>query len=165
MLIKNKLFAFHISLLFSVLPVVMQAYETGPDPFRTGAPGDTGTCLGSGCHSGTLNSAAGSVKIVLPGGNTYTPGVKQHLMVRIVDSTRQKFGFELTARPASDIAGGQAGDFNNTDTLTQVICADGGSKPCAAKFATQFIEHTFAGYSASTTGGYTYQFDWTPPAT
>ncbi len=165
MLQKTTTFVLKFSLILGLVPFAAFAYPEGPPAFRTGAPGDQGTCLGSGCHSGSLNPAAGSVKIVLPGANTYTPGVKQHLMVQIVDSTKQKFGFELTARPASNITGGQAGNFTSSDQLTQVICADESSQPCAAKFAQQFVEHTFAGYSASTTGGYTYQFDWTPPAT
>ena len=166
---RKKLVIVKISLILGVLPLIVHAYEYGPDPRRTGAPGDAGTCLDSGCHSGTLNSTAGSVKIILPNGNTYTPGVKQHIMVQITDAAKQKFGFELTARLASNLANGQAGDFTTTDGFTQVLCDDASNKvngsPCSAKFPVQFIEHTMAGYTASTNGGYTYQFDWTPPAT
>ena len=167
MLSKRKLLVAKISLVFSALPVLMYAYEFGPPAFRTGAPGEA-TCLGSGCHSGTLNSAAGNVKIVLPGTSTYTPGLKQRIMVQITDSTRQKFGFEMTARLASNIPVSQAGDFNSTDALTQVICADESNKTaagCGARVPIQFIQHTSGGFTASTSGGYTYQFDWTPPAT
>src|ERR1051325_4354332 len=122
---NRKILIAKISLLFSVVPFVVKAYEFGPDAFRTGAPGDAGTCLDSGCHSGSvLNRGGGSVTIVLPGANTYTPGVKQRIMVKIVDSAKQKFGFELTARPASNIAQGQAGDLASSDSLTQVICGD-----------------------------------------
>jgi uncharacterized protein (TIGR03437 family) len=168
---NKKFIIAKILLIFSALPIVMYAYEYGPDPFRTGAPGDR-TCLDSGCHSSTsaLNKGGGRVTIVLQSGNTtYTPGVKQSIMVQIADAAKQKFGFELTARPASNIQGAQAGDFTNAaGDLTRVICADGGVKlasGCQANAAIQFIEHTSAGYSASTAGGYTYQFDWTPPAT
>ncbi|MDQ1473031.1 MAG: hypothetical protein QOJ99_4511 [Bryobacterales bacterium] len=165
---NKKFIIAKILLIFSALPIVMYAYEYGPDPFRTGAPGDR-TCLDSGCHSGpALNAGGGSVKIVLPNGNTYTPGAKQRIMVQILDSAKQKFGFELTARLASNIQGAQAGELTSADTLTQVICADGAFKPasgCAAGAAIQFVEHTRGGYTASTAGGYTYQFDWTPPAT
>ena len=166
---KNRFIIGRIALILAALPFVLSAYETGPDPFRTGAPGDSGTCLGSGCHSGSLNPTVGSVKIIMPNGNTYTPGGgKIRIMVQILDSTRQKFGFEMTARPASNIQNGQAGGFTNSDGFTQVICADGGNKTgtgCPAKFAQEFVEQTFSGYQASTSGGYTYQFDWTPPAT
>jgi uncharacterized protein (TIGR03437 family) len=166
---NRTLFASRALLILSALPVAVYGYESGPLPFRTGAPGDDGTCLGSGCHSGSaLNAGGGSVKIVLREGNTYTPGVKQIIMVQIVDAAKQKFGFELTARLASNVPVSQAGDLASSDSLTQVICADGGVKPaggCAANVPIQFVEHTMAGYTASTAGGYTYQFVWTPPAT
>ena len=149
-------------LVLGLVPLMIRAYEFGPPERATGAPGDA-TCLQSGCHSGTL-TGPGNVKIVLPNGNSYTPGVKQHMMVQITDGTRQKFGFEMTARLASDLRNGQAGSFSPTDALTQVICDDGSPSPCS-RFPVQFIEHTMAGYTASTAGGYTYQFDWTPPAT
>lgn len=165
---NRKLLIAKLSLILGVVPLVIHAYEFGPDPRRTGAPGDAGTCLGSGCHTGTLNGP-GNVQIVLPNGNTYTPGVKQHIQVQITDSTRQKFGFQLTARLASNLTGGQAGDFTTTDTRTQVLCDDGSTKAngsaCSASFPVQFIEHTLAGYTASTAGAFTYEFDWTPPAT
>src|SRR5438270_253266 len=131
--VKKKLLIAKFSLILGALPFVMSAYEFGPLPFRTGAPGDTGTCLGSGCHSGTLNSTVGSLKIVLPGGNTYTPGVKQHIMVQITDPTRLKFGFELQARAGTTASAAQAGDLTSTDTLTRVICGDGSPKPCNAQ--------------------------------
>jgi uncharacterized protein (TIGR03437 family) len=162
-------------LVFAALPIAIYGYSEGPDAFRTGAPGDavashgSGTCLDSGCHSGpALNAGGGSVKIILQSGTTYTPGVKQRIMVQILDAAKQKFGFELTARLASNITAGQAGDFTTADGLTQILCADGGPKPvkgCAASVSLQFIEHSVSGYNASTSGGYTYQFDWTPPTT
>jgi len=109
------------------------------------------------------------VKILLGGGNTYTPGVKQRIQVQVTDSSRQKFGFEFTARLASNLANGQAGDLSTVDGLTQAICEDDSDKAngasCPSRAPVQFIEHTLAGYTASTSGGYTYQFDWTPPAT
>src|SRR5260370_22476650 len=89
-------------------------------------------------------------------------------MVKIVDSAKQKFGFELTARLATNITGAQAGDFINTSNLTQILCASGVIKPatgCGAAVAIQFIEHSGAGYQASTTGSYTHLFDWPPPST
>ncbi|HXJ42999.1 MAG TPA: choice-of-anchor V domain-containing protein, partial [Bryobacteraceae bacterium] len=150
-------------------PLVIYAYPYGPDPRHTNAPGDAGTCLASNCHVGALNPIGGGVKITLPGGNTYTPGVKQRIQVQITDAARQKFGFEFTARLASDLSNGQAGDFSTVDALTQTICDNFDIKKngslCPAATPVQFIEHTMAGYTASTAGGYTYQFDWMPPAT
>ncbi|MDQ2946505.1 MAG: TIGR03118 family protein, partial [Acidobacteriota bacterium] len=71
--------------------------------------------------------------------------------------------FQLTARRASDLARAQAGDFNSTDSFTQVICDDGQRKPCASADIIQFIEHTSAGTRNGTRGGVTFEFDWTPP--
>ncbi len=166
---QRQFFFLKLGLIAVVVPILIQAYEFGPDPRRAGAPGDAGTCLGSGCHTGTLNAGGGSVKITASGGTTYTPGVKQRIQVQITDAARQKFGFEFTARLASNLSNGQAGDFSTVDAFTQTLCDDGTTKnngaACPARFPVQFIEHTQAGYTASTSGGYTYQFDWTPPAT
>ncbi len=157
--------------VMGVIPVLVYAYQYGPDPRFTGAPGDNATaCVNSGCHAGTVNSAAngGSVAIVLPGAATYTPGVKQHIMVTITDANRKSWGFQLTARLASNLTNGQAGTLSASDTSTQVICdVTGSSAPCAAATTVQFIEHTLVGWSASVNnpGKYTYAFDWTPPAT
>ena len=170
MLRNKRLLIARLALLFATAPVVMFGYEYGPDALRTGAPGDQGTCLGTGCHSGSvLNAGGGSVKIIMPNNsNTYAPGAKLRIMIQIIDSAKQKFGFELTARLASNIPAGQAGDFTSPDALTQVICADSGTKSakgCAANVALEFIEHNISGYSASTSGSYTYMVDWTAPAT
>jgi uncharacterized protein (TIGR03437 family) len=158
-----------IALVLGTIPFLIQAYEYGPDPYRTGAPGDTGsgTCQDSGCHSGVgVNKGGGSIQIILPGAATYTPGVTQHIMVKVTDAAKAKFGFELSARLASN-TDKQAGSLATTDALTQVICGDGGTKSnggsCPAAFPVQFVEHSLAGYTASTAGSYTYQFDWTPP--
>ena len=39
-----------------------RAGHDGPDPRHTTAPGDQGTCLQAGCHTGALNPSAGSVQ-------------------------------------------------------------------------------------------------------
>jgi hypothetical protein len=88
--------------------------------------------------------------------------------VQITDPTKAKFGFELTARLASNASQGQAGDFTTgADGFTQVLCDDSSTKtngsPCPAQFPVQFIEHTLKGFNASTQGSFTYTFTWTPP--
>jgi uncharacterized protein (TIGR03437 family) len=167
---NSKFIIAKISFLIGVSPFIVQGHEYGPDVRRASAPADQGNCLDSGCHSGNLNPAGGSVKILTPGGaTTYTPGgAKIRLMVQISDAAKGKFGFELSARQASNPGTLQAGDFATSDALTQILCDDSSTKSvsgCPARFPVQFIEHTLAGYQASTAGGYTYQFDWTPPAT
>ncbi|NDJ09921.1 MAG: hypothetical protein EBY17_01815 [Acidobacteriia bacterium] len=168
---KHKVRFLKFGIVATVVPILLYGYPFGPDPRRTGAPGDAGTCLGSGCHTGTqLNSGGGSVKITAEDGSaltTYAPGLKQRIKVQLTDAAKGKFGFEFTARLASNLSNGQAGDFSTVDAFTQTICEDGSSKnngaTCPTRFPVQFIQHTQAGYQASTAGGYTFQFDWTPP--
>ncbi|MDQ6759904.1 MAG: TIGR03118 family protein, partial [Acidobacteriota bacterium] len=139
------------------------AHIDGPDPRVTGAPGDEPRAC-TACHFGSaLNSGTGSVSIVLPNGNSYTPGAKQHIKVNISDAAQRRWGFQMTARRASDLSSAQAGDFDPTDAFTQVICSDGQRKPCASADTIQFIEHTSPGTRNGTRGGVTFEFDWTPP--
>ncbi len=169
MLRKNNLFII-FTLLVAAVPFAAQAYEYGPDPRYTGAPGDNKTaCVSSGCHQGVVNSGSGGVKIILPNGTTYTPGQAMTISVQVTDATKVKFGFELTARLANNTANGQAGDFTTgSDGFTQAKCDDGSVKnngsPCSTQFPVEFIEHTLNGYEASTKGGYAFTFTWTPPA-
>ena len=142
----------------------LQAHSTGPDPRYSGAPGDNlGAC--AFCHRGQApNAGPGSVKISLPNGNVYTPGVTQRVTVQVSDPQQRRWGFQLSSRLKSNPASGQAGDLTPTDGFTQVICENFNPKPCPAGALTQFIEHTLAGTRAGTTGGASFQFDWTPPA-
>ena len=147
----------------AVLPIVLYGDVTGADPKLTGAPGDQ-TC--TACHNGTgVNGGGGSVKIVMPNGNTYTPGVKQHITVQVSDPAQRRWGFELSARIASNPSSGQAGDLASTDSNTQVKCSNGRAKPCSTSSPLQFITHTQSGTRLGTTGGVSFEFDWTPPAT
>jgi uncharacterized protein (TIGR03437 family) len=169
MIIHNRIFVI-FALLLAATPFAAQAYEFGPDPRYTGAPGDNKTsCVSSGCHQGVVNSGGGNVKIILSNGTTYTPGQAMTISVQVTDASKIRFGFEMTARLASNTSNGQAGDFTTgSDGFTQVLCDDGNIKtngsPCSARFPVQFIEHTLNGYHASTKGGYTFTFTWTPPA-
>ena len=172
---KNRKFLIaKIVLIAAVVPFIIHAYEYGPPPGYTGAPGDNKTgCIASGCHLGTPNTGPGSVKILLPSGSaptTYTPGQAMTLLVQITDSTKGAYGFQMTAR-SGNAGTTQAGDFTTTDANTQVFCPDGSQKangsPCPSQFPVQYIEHTLNGYTASLggKGSYTYSFTWTPPAT
>ncbi|HVW08776.1 MAG TPA: choice-of-anchor V domain-containing protein [Bryobacteraceae bacterium] len=161
-----------VAFILAMAPAFLGAYEYGPLPGYTGAPGDNPTaCISAGCHTGTPNSGPGNVKITLPSGNsgTYVPGQAMQILVQITDSTKSAFGFELTARMGSGNTS-QSGDFATTDANTQVVCADGSpkanGKSCSQTFPLEYIEHNLTGYEASTKGGgaYTYAFNWTPPA-
>lgn len=153
-----------IAVIATTVPVLVWAFSSGPDPGHTGAPGES-TCVA--CHTGTaLNGGPGSIDASFAGGQTYTPGSKQHVTVTVSDPAQRRFGFQMTARLASD-SRTQAGSFTPTDGATQVLCSAPPFSaqqpaPCPANLPLQYIEHTSEG---SRSGRSTYEFDWTPPAT
>ena len=151
-----------VLLFVSIAPIQIFAHSYGPAARVTGAPGDSPRAC-TLCHTGTLNSGMGSVRIVLQSGPVYIPGVKQRVTVQVADAAQQRWGFELTARLNSDLEKGQAGDFSPVDHFTQVICEDHGPKPCSSGLT--FIQHTSVGTRIGTKGGAAFQIDWTPPAT
>jgi uncharacterized protein (TIGR03437 family) len=177
---KRKRIILNSSLiLLAIAPIVLYAYETGPDQGYTGAPGDNPTaCMNpaAGCHTGSVNKGTGSIKIVASGGTAYVPGgPAQTITVTIADSTEHKYGFELTARADSSPKTQGAGAFTaGTDGYTQVIdCRNAvgytpypGSCP-AGNTSLQWIEHDASGYYATTNKApsFSYTFTWTPPAT
>jgi uncharacterized protein (TIGR03437 family) len=149
-------------------------------------PGENGgkSCAAGGsCHATSAsNFTTGSVTVNFPNGQTYTPGVKQHLSVTIADSASsiRGWGFQLTARSGSP-ATTMAGTFTSTDANTLLMCSKStnltgvldvinfnasGSQVCPAGDNVQYIEHSLAGFNGTIgPGSGTYQFDWTPPAT
>jgi uncharacterized protein (TIGR03437 family) len=172
------------AVILGAIPVVIWAYEYGPNPGYSGVPGENGgaTCTASQCHVGTTNNPAnkGSVTVNFPNGHTYTPGVKQHLTVTISDPapTQIAWGFQLTARPAATPSS-MAGSFASDDGNTLLMCSQpnlfifqqvnynpSGSQTCPAGSTLQYIEHSLQGYSTTKgPGSGTYQFDWLPPST
>src|SRR6266849_5519927 len=110
----------------------------------------TNTCATIGCHSGTA-TAGGSAVVIFPG-TTYTPGVTQHLSVKVTDptSTNTAFGYILTARLASSVSS-QAGTFTATDA---------NSAPAPNTGNASIVEMKAMTFASST-----WSFDWTPPAT
>jgi uncharacterized protein (TIGR03437 family) len=172
----------------TAVPILLWAYEYGPDPGHSGVPGESGTCATAGCHTGTANDPAnkGSVSVTFPNGKTYVPGVKQHLTVTIADpaASQQAWGFQLTARASSN-ASAMAGSLAFTDANTLLMCSQvnlanfqaqcqnassdvckNTSTTCPLSFSQQYIEHSLTGFNATKgPGSGSYQFDWTPPAT
>ncbi len=188
---KRKLIVGKIAVVLAVVPILLWAYEYGPNPGYCGVPNENGgaTCANSGCHTGTANNPAnkGSVTVTFPNGNAYVPGVKQHITVTIADPAPSQvaWGFQLTARLANNTAT-MAGSFTPTDVNTLLMCSrhqsaaqpssclSGAGKGCGFPSSApacpsndplQYIEHSYTGFIQTMgAGSGTYQFDWTPPA-
>ncbi|CAN5367919.1 hypothetical protein BH10ACI2_BH10ACI2_19970 [soil metagenome] len=119
---------------------------SGPPASHTGAPGEL-NC--TDCHNAA--SGVGQLSIVAPA--SYTPGQTYQLQVRhaTTDTTRKRWGFEMTAL-ASNV---MAGAFANVNTATQIV--SGASK--------RYVEQTSTGTFQNQTGGATWTINWTAPAT
>lgn len=153
--------------ILSVIPILIYAHEFGPDPGKNGVPGES-TCNEVGCHIGTgLNAGPGSVKINTEG-SAYIPGVTQRVSVTISDDPPQRrWGFQLTARRASD-SRTRAGILTPLDGTTLAVCSTSNlvEVRCTADPTLQYIQHTLEGNIITAPGaGNTFHFDWTPPAT
>jgi uncharacterized protein (TIGR03437 family) len=145
-------------------PFVAWAFSRGPNAHLTAVPG-TGEGNCTACHAGTaLNGGGGSAAITASGG-AYTPGQKQTLTITINDAAAQRYGFEMTARLASDRTK-QAGTFTPREGQ-RVLCAstsvdDTGKvrsgDACDSSTPLEFIEHS----QPSTTN--TITVEWTAPA-
>src|ERR1039457_6364879 len=116
---KRKLYAAKAAAIMAAIPILVWAYEYGPNPGYSGVPKELGTCTASGCHVGTTNNPAnkGSVSVAFPSGQTYVPGVKQHLVVTLAAPPQGGWGFQLPARLGSNPAP-LAGSFASTDQNT-----------------------------------------------
>ena len=137
------LIPFAIALAIFFYPTTSNSNGTGSPGAKTNSPIDGGNC--TGCHSGTLNSGAGTATITsnIPAngyviGNTYTitlTGVKANCV---------KFGFELTAENGFS----KSGNFLITDNTTKLVNAG------------MAVSHKSSGSSGNTTKIWT--MDWTP---
>lgn len=183
---NRKLFLGKVIAVMTGVPLLIWAYEYGPNPGYVQVPGENGglSCAAGGsCHATSASSfKTGSVTVNFPNGQTYTAGVKQHLSVTIADTSPalKGWGFQLTARSGSP-ATTMAGTFTSTDANTLLMCSKSsnligvidainynpsGSQVCPSADNVQYIEHSLAGFEATIgPGSGTYQFDWTPPAT
>jgi uncharacterized protein (TIGR03437 family) len=163
---NKKLLIAKCGVLLSV-PILLWAHASGPDAHKTGVPGtNEPTCNMTQCHVGTpLNGGGGKLEISASGGTSYTPGQKQTLSIKITDSAARVYGFQSSARLASDRSQ-QAGTFS-TGASQQVLCAStnindfGSARPsggCPSSKPLEFIEHSQPFQTN------TISFDWTPPA-
>jgi hypothetical protein len=144
--------------------LVLLAFPTGPGPGRTGGPGDGGNCSGGSCHFGAAVRGEGAA-LKFPGGPIYKPGVTQRIQLQIhgvpTESEGSVYGFQLSARMASNPATAPGGRFRAIEPATWVQCADGvvpGSSGCRPGQEIQYVQH----HSPSSIP--VWDVEWTPPA-
>jgi FG-GAP-like repeat/Reeler domain len=123
-----------------------KATISGPPAARTGAPGES-NC--TACH--TLVGNTGSFTITPPA--TYTPGQTYQIVVRhtTTDSSRRRWGFELTALSPSNT---MAGTLSVINANTKII----------SNATKSYVEHTSTGSYGGQTGGAVWTFNWTAPS-
>ena len=161
MIRRNHIRVLQASAFLLAVPVAVWAFASGPPAGYTTAPGDHPGIACTKCHSQfELNSQGGSVTIAFPKGLSYTPGATQTLTVTIADPAAVAYGFQMTARVQSNLAGGQAGSFT-AGTNQKIICS--GNAPLASGGCPgngiEWIEQS----QPLTTGTFTIQ--WSAPAT
>jgi hypothetical protein len=140
------------SLLLPLCAVGVFAHSFGAPSGYTGAPGN-GNC--TACHVGAVNSGSGSVRINLIDATTYAPGQLIHMTVTDSDPTAMRWGFELTARLASDgTKPAGALSLASGESLAQLDGSPG---------SVQYVTHTSAGTRPGTSGGATWDVYWTAP--
>jgi aldose sugar dehydrogenase len=132
----------------------VQAFSAGPPAGYTGAPAEEPEACAE-CH---VPPDAGTGHILINAPQKYVPGQTYQITVTHTnaDTSRQRWGFELTAL---DTADEKVGELQSIDGTTQVLNNAG---PGSAR---QYIEHTAAGTFIGQQGGASWTFNWTAPAT
>lgn len=138
-----------------------------PNPVlkRTGAQVDGGLNC-TACHQTYAPANSDNRGRVVVESAYYKPGQKQIVRVRVEHPEAQRWGFQLTARTASDETK-TAGSFTSSASV-RVECDDGslrGSLPPCAEGTLQFANHTMESTRNGTPGGVWWDIEWTPPAT
>ncbi|MEZ5404466.1 MAG: choice-of-anchor V domain-containing protein [Bryobacteraceae bacterium] len=141
------------------LATSLMAFSTGPPPARTGVPADGGaTC--TACHRGADVNSDTRGKLTILAKN-YRPGVKQTIRVMLEHPEAMRWGFQLTARLASDESKA-AGSFTPNESI-RVQCGGGAPEGnCGGN--TEFAEHRQVTTYAGQRNVAVWDVEWTPPA-
>jgi len=146
--------------------VLLWANKDGTQPRKTGGPFPAESVC-SECHShrqfgtGPNRDASGSIDFAV---QSYRPGETQRITVTVNHPTQVRWGFQMSARPASNLTQ-QAGSFRATDANAQVICDNDTPAPCRTPETLQFPTHTLAGTRRGTRGPVSWTIEWTAPST
>jgi uncharacterized protein (TIGR03437 family) len=142
------------------LPAMLEARSGGAPIRRTGAMVDGGLDC-TACHRTNVPAnvdGRGSIRIQAV---NYTPGQRQTIRVTVSHPESSRWGFQFTARLASD-ENTKAGVITPNNNV-QVNCDPSGSAPCGSD--REFATHTSAGTLSGANRSATFSFEWTAPAT
>lgn len=144
-----------VSFFFTDNPAVEIAYAfpAGPDPGRTAAPGEL-SCATSECHGTARNTGPGKFIIIVP--EQYEPGHTYQITVRheTTDTTRTRWGFQLTTLNASNA---KAGTLQNINGFTSIINNAGPNR------SRDYIQHNITGTFQGQTVRANWTFNWIAP--
>jgi uncharacterized protein (TIGR03437 family) len=147
-------------LALPILTPALHARSSGPVVRRTGAPIDGGTDC-SACHRTFAPANSDTRGFVRLSAVNYTPGQRQSIRVQVFHPDASRWGFQLTARLASD-ENAKAGTLAPAPPNIQVVCDPQGSAPCGTD--REFAEHQEPGTRLGANGLSTWTVEWTPPA-
>jgi uncharacterized protein (TIGR03437 family) len=157
---QTKLIKLSLTGIFCALIVVYGlngspagAFSSGPPPSRTGAPGEP-NC--TACHGGNaVNSGTGTLTITgLPA--TYSPNQEIPVTVTLRQSSRARYGFQITAINDQGQAAGElvVTDASRTQRIPGTVSGN----------QRQYIHHTFNGITPNGTDENSWTFTWRAPA-
>lgn len=152
-------------LLLSVLPPAAFATTFGAPIAHTGIPVENNGLTCQRCHNSfPLNPPGGQVRIEA---FHYQPGQKQTVRVTVFHPDAVKWGFQLTARQASDLTK-KAGNF--TPAGVRVRCSDTVigrditvAEPCGSDFV-EYAGHNENIVFGGANGSKTFEVEWTAPS-
>lgn len=150
----------------TLLAAAAYGFSAGPPTLRTGAQVDGGiTC--TVCHQTFAPANSDPRGRFALQASPYTPGVKQVIRIALEHPEGLRWGFQLTARLASDESK-PAGTFDPGSSYRLRCGASGADGPCNGEL--EFISHLRTAASGDSTrpgtaGSTTWEVEWTPPAT
>lgn len=142
-----------------ITPAFLLAVSAGPGPRLTGAAVDGGRDC-TACHRSFAPANSDSRGGIRLEAGSYTPGVPQLIWVTISHPEAIRWGFQLTARLASDESR-QAGTFRVTEAIRVRCDPTGAEAPCNG--ALEFATHRAVSTQAGVAGRGEFAVEWTPP--
>jgi uncharacterized protein (TIGR03437 family) len=140
-------------------------FSRGPTFPVSGVPTDNNGANCTNCHSSfrPANSDPRGKLEILVESLTYTPGVTKKIRVKLQHPEAIRWGFQMTARQASDTTKGTGTWIRNA--TVQVKCGLAVlDPPCAGEPEPQFVEHVTESTRPGTRDGVEWEIEWTPPA-